>query len=189
MKILICGDSFSYDSNNENSWVTKLHSIFQVTNLSQCGVGEYKIYQQLKSVDVDSFDKILISHGSPNRLYINQEQVLHKDKTHKNSDLIFTDVEDKKDSNQLANIAYNYFINIFDLEYYSYIHNLVCQDLDRLTQHTNVLHITHFDYSKLYNFDKKLIEFHNIWLQHPGDINHYDPAGNALVFNKLVELL
>lgn len=189
MKILICGDSFSYDHTNENSWVTRLRSNFQVTNLSQCGIGEYKIYQQLKSVDVNNFDKILISHGSPNRLYINQEYALHKDKTHKNSDLIFTDVEDKKDSNWLANLAYNYFINIFDLEYHSYIHNLICQDIDRLTQHTNVLHITHFDYSKLYDFNKKLIEFYDIWMQHSGNINHYTSTGNTLVYKKLIELL
>jgi hypothetical protein len=189
MKLLICGDSFSYNHNNDLSWVTQLSSKFETTNLSQCGCGQYKIQQQLKSVDLNKFDKILISHGSSNRLYINQPYALHNDQPHKHSDLLFTDVEDKKDQNPLALTAYNYFVNIFDLEYYAYIHNLICQDIDQMTQGHCVVHTTHFDYTGLYNFNHNLIGFYNIWKQYPGDINHYNSLGNKIVYDRMVKIL
>lgn len=189
MNLLICGDSFSYYNGDANSWVTKIHAEFNATNLSSCGIGEYKIFQQLKSVDLNNYDKILISHGSPTRLYINQEHSLHTNKIYKNSDLIFADVEIKKDKNDLANAAYNYFLHIFDIEYYRYMHNLICADIDNFSKSRSVIHITHFDYTNLYQFDNTLIELYNTWIENKGTINHYNVNGNNIVFNRLLKTL
>ena len=189
MKLLICGDSFSYDHGYEQSWVTMIKDTAQVTNLSQCGCGEYKIYKQLMSVDLSKFDKIIVSHGSPNRIYINQPHALRQTDTHKHSDLLFTDVEEKKNKDNLARVAYEYFVNIFDVEYYAYVHNLICRDIDELTSAVPTLHITHFDYSLLYDFNHKLVSFHDVWLKNKGNINHYNALGNNIVYNTIQELL
>ena len=189
MKLLICGDSFSYDHNNLLSWPSLIKQQYTVTNLSQCGCGEYKIYKQLMSKDFNQFDKILICHTSPNRLYINNQYVLHDSDTHQYSDLLFADAEDKKDKSNIAKIAYDYFVSIFDSEYYAHIHNLICADIDNITKQKEVIHVTHFDYSSLYQFDNKLVNCYNIWTQHRGDINHYDVVGNKIIFEKIVDLL
>jgi hypothetical protein len=188
MKLLIAGDSFSYNHSNDDSWPTKLSKLVSVTNLSQCGCGEYKIYKQLKSVNLLDFDKILIFHTSPNRLYVNHNS-LHSSTSHQNSDLLFTDVEDKKDQSILAKAAYDYFVNIFDTEYHSYVHNLICNDIHRLTYNLPTSHFTNFDYSDLYNFDNNLIDYYNIWTEHRGNINHYNKNGNDIIFNKIIDLL
>ena len=48
--ILICGDSFAADwtkKYNGNGWVNMLCNDFNITNVAEAGVSEYKIYQQL----------------------------------------------------------------------------------------------------------------------------------------------
>jgi hypothetical protein len=189
MKLLICGDSYGYNHRLLDSWVTKISELGEVTNLSQCGVSEYKILHQLLSVDLDKFEKILILHTSPNRVHVNTNTFYSDSETHKNCDLLFGDVESKKDTDFLANLAYNYFIHIFDLEYYSYIHNLICQDIDQRTKRLPVIHITAFDYTNLYQFDDRLIDFSDIASNHFGDINHLTKTGNMLLYDRLLKII
>ena len=54
MHFLICGDSFSADT---KGWPGKLGAT--ITNRSQRGIGEYKIFQQV--YEVEQFDKIMSS--------------------------------------------------------------------------------------------------------------------------------
>jgi len=185
--ILICGDSFSYDHDLTQSWVTKLKKLYSVTNLSQCGCSQYKIKLQLDSVDLSKFHAIIIFHTSPNRLYINKTYAITDAHSHENCDLLFSDVESKKNKSNLARIAYEYFVNIFDNDYYQYVHNLILADIDRLTQPYRVLHFTNFDYSQMHNFNNNLINFYDIFLKHRGNINHLDQQGNDMVFLQIIK--
>ena len=63
MELLIIGDSFSADwsikYNDYLGWPSLLLEHYQITNLSQAGVGEYKIYKQLLSVtNLEKYDII-----------------------------------------------------------------------------------------------------------------------------------
>lgn len=185
MKLLLCGDSFSYDHTIEHTWPTRLSKIHTIDNLSQCGCGEYKIKLQLASCDLESYDGVLIFHTSPNRVYYNQLNIMHADNFHQQSDLLFTDVEHHRRTNKLAQIAYDYFVNIFDSDYYSYIHNLICTDIDRTTKQYNVYHFTAFDYTRLYQFNNKLVDLYNVWNHHQGNINHLSQTGHDEFFKKI----
>ena len=189
MKLLVCGDSFSYNHQVDYSWPTKLSQIHKVDNLSQCGCGEYKIQLQIASRDLTDYDAILIFHTSPNRIYYNHPNTMHSDGFHKDSDLLFADVEHHRHKNSLAQTAYDYFLNIFDAEYYSYVHNLICANIDKDTKQYKTYHFTAFDYTKLYQFDNSLIDLYNIWYTNPGDVNHLAPAGHDEFFLQINSLL
>lgn len=189
MKLLICGDSFSFDHQHPQSWVTQLSSYADVVNLSQCGCSEYKIKQQLESIDVTEFDKIFVFHTSPSRLYLGQPNPLAVKSTHINSDLVFSDVEEKRYTHELARIAYEYYVNIYDKKYYEYVHSLICADIDSQTKHLDVVHFTNFDYTGLYNFGNNLINFYSVWAKNKGNINHYSVRGNKVLLEKILKLL
>jgi hypothetical protein len=188
-KILICGDSFSYDHGLAQSWVSRLNQLYSITNLSQCGCSEYKIKLQLARVDLSYFDVIMMFHTSPNRLYINQTYAMTNTPSHEHCDLLFSDVESKKSQSSLARIAYDYFVHIFDKDYYQYVHDLILSDLDQITKPYRVLHFTNFDYTQMYDFRGTLISFYDIFLQHKGNINHLDQQGNDMIFLQVTEQL
>ena len=53
-KLLIAGDSFAADwtiKYKGEGWVNTLCKDYDVTNIAQAGVSEYKIYNQLKKID------------------------------------------------------------------------------------------------------------------------------------------
>ena len=61
MKILILGDSFATDWTSKypqgKGWPNLLAEKFDVTNLAQAGISEYKILKQIKSVsNLEKFD-------------------------------------------------------------------------------------------------------------------------------------
>lgn len=186
-KILICGDSFAADWSVKYQgigWPNMLENKYKVTNLAQAGCCEYKIYQQLISVNLNKFDKIIISHTSPYRLYVKQHPLHNKDPLHKNSDLIYSDIKDHK---ELSSII-DYYENYFDLNYAEFIHNLICQKIDELTRHYPVIHITSFDWNNLYKFSN-MISFEHIFKKYRGNINHYNEAGNQIVFDTVKSYL
>lgn len=185
MNLLICGDSFSYDHKVLHSWPTRLSQNHQVTNLSQCGCSEYKIKLQLSNQNLESYDAILIFHTSPNRIYYNSRNTMHNDNFHYESDLLFSDVEHHRHHDNIAKIAYDYFVNIFDAEFYRYIHDLICRDIDCQTKAYKVFHFTAFDYSDLYQFDNRLKSLYNIWKDHMGNVNHLNPTGHDMFLDTI----
>lgn len=189
MKILLCGDSFSYDHKIAHSWPTRLLMLHQVDNLSQCGCSEYKIKLQIQSQSVSDYDAVLIFHTSPYRIYLNRPSRLHINDSHKDADLLFADVEHHRHHNQLAQHAYDYFKHIFDADYYCYMHNLICSDIHQNTKSNNVHHFTAFDYSKLYQFDNTLTDLYNTWTSHQGDVNHLSPTGHDVFFETITGIL
>ena len=178
-KLLIIGDSFSSDD-TKDSWVNHLH--YRVTNLSSGGSSEYRILKKLENINVNLFDKILIVHTSPNRIYIDKNPIHIHDSKYQECDLIYNDVKDKHD-NKFARLASWYFEECWDIEHATYIHNLLIKQAMELTKHKG-LHITFFDYHH-----PMLINFYDYWKKFPGDINHLNIEGNLTVSDYINSLL
>lgn len=188
-KILICGDSFAADWSCRKSlsgWPNFLADHHDVTNLAQAGCGQYKIYLQLRSVNLSDFDTVVVSHTSPNRLYVKKHPI-HTG-IHINSDLIYSDIKahSKKDA-RLSPIV-DYFENYFDLQYAEFVHSLICKEIDQLLYGHAVIHMTGFDWSGLYKFPD-LISFEKIAARGKGYANHFDPSGNKLVYQTIMDRL
>lgn len=190
MKLLICGDSFAakFPAQAEHKgWPELLEENYNTTNLAQAGCGEYKIWLQLNSIKLDQFDRIIISHTSPYRLYVREHPIYKKGK-HQHSDLIYQDIkEHSKDNHSLLPLV-NYFENYCDLEYLEFTHNLICKEIDQMTKQLPVIHCTHFEWKNLYQFDS-LINFYKTYKTHSGTVNHYNATGNKIVYNKILEVL
>lgn len=189
-KLLICGDSFSADWTCKRKgvgWVNMLDRDFKVTNLSQAGCSEYKILKQLKSVKLDDFDKVIVSHTGPYRLYVDNHPVHSEDILHKNSCLLYTDIVEHAKIDSSLKPLVEYFEKYFNLEYAEHIHNLLLKEIEELTP-KNTLHISHVDWKNLYEF-KTFIKFEKVFNKHRGDINHYNHTGNNIVYQKVLEEL
>lgn len=188
MKIGLFGDSFGYELHDQPypSWVTLLKNNFEIINHCQSGVSEYKILQQLKKSNLESFDKILITHTSPLRVYVAHNPLHTNSNSHKNCDIIFTDIADRTDDFSMA--CQQYFRYIFDIDYATNIHNMICQQIDQLCQNKSVLHITHFDYTGLFKFCP-MLNFYQFWLKNKGEVNHYNQTGNQKVYKEVLNYL
>lgn len=184
-KLLISGDSFSADwtkKYNGLGWVNMLDYHFDITNISQAGVSEYKIYLQLKSQDLSKFDKILVSHTSAYRIPI-QEHPIHKDDLlHDNCDIIFSDVEKHLD-NPIMKTAYDFYSEIFHTDYYCFVNDLIYKEIYNLVP--NALHITFFDSF----YPDSVLKFEDVFLDNRGVINHLNDIGNRRVYENVLEYL
>jgi hypothetical protein len=184
-RLLICGDSFSTDWTKKYEgigWVNMLENNFDITNISQAGVSEYKIYQQLKSVDLSKFDKILVSHTSAYRIPI-QEHPIHKnDVLHHSCDILFSDVENHLD-NPVMKTAYDFYSEIFYPDYFCFVNDLIYEKIKGITP--TATHITFFDSF----YDNSVHKFENVFLENKGTINHLNELGNKMIYEKVLELL
>lgn len=183
-KLLICGDSFSckWPSTNNIGWPTLLESDYDITNLSQAGVSEYKIYKQLSSIDIKKYDKIIVCHTSPYRIPIEVHPYFKKETLHKNSDLIFKDVESKKFSSFKMFIAYYFFKFFFNIEYFKFSHLLILNEIKKVN--SNIVHITFF---KLESSD--VLDLSNYFMKFRGDVNHLSKEGNFKVYSHIKNIL
>jgi len=190
MNLLICGDSFAADWTIKypgQGWPNMLSQNFTVTNLAQAGCSEYKILKQLQSVDLTKFDKIIISHTSPYRVYVERHPVHFNDPLHKHCDLIYSDVKDHAVDNKSLLPIVEYFEKYFDLEHARYMHTLVCKDIQELLPvGCNVLHISNIDWEELYIFPH-MINFYHLFKTNPGNMNHFDTIGNQFVYKQILE--
>jgi hypothetical protein len=187
MKILICGDSFAADwtlKYKGHGWPNLLARENDVTNVAQAGCSEYKIYKQLVAQNLDDYDLIIVSHTSAYRWYIETPHPVHfADPLHKNSDLIYTDIEEyNKFSSSLSLSSILYFFRTFySLEYADFIHKLISEKIFEISKDKKVLHLTHIDTK--YTFD--VVNFSDIFRDYRGTINHYNDIGNRIVFERL----
>lgn len=186
MKLGIFGDSFGYQNSTNlfPSWVDHLSQHGIIDNYCQCGVGEYKILQQLKAVNLNYYDQIIITHTSPGRVFIRNNPLYSDSTTHKHCDILFSDIEHRDD--QFSKTCHNYFKYIFDMDYAIDIHNMICHEIDSLTKQYNVIHLTHFDYSKCYQYPS-ILNFHKMWLKNRGPVNHYNEYGNQEIYRVLLK--
>jgi hypothetical protein len=184
MKLLICGDSFSADWTKKypgSGWPNLLALDHQVSNLSQPGCSEYKILQQLKSQRLDRFDAVIISHTSPYRIYVKQHPVHANDVLHHSCDLIYSDIKEHSNTRPDLAVLVEFFERYFDPEYACDIHNMICEKIDQLCGNHPVIHLSHIDWSDLYQF-KNMINFEALFQKHRGNINHFDAKGNQTIY-------
>lgn len=182
MKILLAGDSFAADQQipGPKSWWQMLQD-HTVVNIAQPGVGEYKIWQQILRSKLSEFDVVLVCHTSPYRIHA-QINPFHSKGSHVHSDLIYKDVEAAPDSPVKEHILY-WFQEIMDLDHARSIHGLI---KEKIFNHLNQLqiahcHMTFFDTDQdVFRLDHE-INFHKIWKEHSGSINHLSQRGNELV--------
>ena len=192
MKLLICGDSFAADWTVKYKgvgWTNMLANDYQVINLAQAGCGEYKIYKQLTSVNTDDFDRIIISHTSPYRIYTTNHPVHANDKLHKNSDLIYADLKEHSKTNKKILPLVEFFENYFEPESAIFTHTLICEKINNLLKNrSGVLHMTAINWDKLYCFPN-MIDFSHLFVKNRGLINHFDEQGNQLIYKTVKEKL
>lgn len=185
-KLLIVGDSFAADWPGEG-WPKMLAKHFNVTNLAQAGVGEYKILKQLKSVNCNLFDCVIVSHTSPSRIHTPRHP-LHTAGLHKDCDLIYEDLQRTSWFNQSLKIAKGWFNYHYDDEYQLDIYRLIRKEINDLIQ-VPYISISHVDFGTNLVLEKNHIDFKDVWANHRGTVNHYDQIGNKKVYKKLMELL
>jgi hypothetical protein len=188
-RLLICGDSFSADWTVKYSvvgWPNMLTQDYDVINLSQAGCSEYKIYQQLTSVDLNLFDRIIIAHTSPYRIYVEHHPIHNQDPLHGNSDLIYADLVFHKDTHPELKSPIDFFEKYFSLEYAEFTHRLICQEINNLVIDLPAIHMINFEGQ--YPFPNA-IDFTLLFKTNRGTINHYDKKTNTIIYNKLKLLL
>jgi len=179
--LLIIGDSFAADwSSKSNSlgWVNKLESDYDVTNLAQAGVSEYKLYLQLQSVNPKNYDQIIVSHTSAYRIPIEEHPIHKGDSLHNNCDIIFSDVKEHLD-NPIMKTAYDFYSEIFHADYFVFINELIYKEIHKITP--NALHITFFDSF----YDDNVLKYETIFLKNRGNINHLNDVGNMIIYNEM----
>ena len=159
-----------------------LENDFDVTNISQAGVSEYKIYLQLKLQDLSKFDKILVSHTSAYRIPIQEHPIHKEDSLHNECDIIFSDVSAHLD-NPVMKTAYDFYSDIFYPEYFCFVNDLIYKEILNISP--NSLHITFFD--SFYPND--VIKFEDVFLNNKGVINHLDKIGNEIIYKKVLHYL
>jgi hypothetical protein len=190
MNILIVGDSFSSDWSIKYSeysgWPNLLAKDYDITNMSQAGCSEYKILKQLQLVDLQQYDFVVISHTSPGRIYTPMHPVHSTDPLHKNSDLIYTDIE--YHNSRLKNIfnislktACKFFLYHYDDEYYDYVYKLIRNEITSLTKNCPTLIVNHLPCLADYTGDN-ILDFSSMLETHRGTINHFSQAGNQLIY-------
>jgi hypothetical protein len=184
-KLLIAGDSFAADWSkkykNASGWVNTLCEDYDVTNIAQAGVSEYKIYNQLKRIDTSNYDIILISHTSAYRIPVIEHPIHSKDILHNNCDLIYSDL--KEHDNELTKIAVDFYEKLFDPDFFIFIHNLIINEI--IQKYPTAINITFFDsfsHSIFHNFEK-------IFLNNKGNVNHLNQVGNNLIYKKIKNIL
>lgn len=188
MKILLIGDSFSTRNDNPNSWTTKLSNEFSVTNLSQAGIGEYKILKQLEKSKWQKYLLTICSHTSPSRVHT-KEHPLHKEGTHKNCDLIYSDIMDRTGFlNPALKTAQGWFKYHYDDQYQIDVYNLIRKKILDSVE-TNYLAISHVEALKDFVIEPNFLDFSEVWSKHRGNINHYTVEGNMLVYDAIISYI
>lgn len=182
MQILIAGDSFAAKWHGGRGWVDKLEKRYNVTNIAQGGVSEYKILKQLETIDHSKFDIVIVSHTSPYRVHT-PNHPLHKTKLHANCDLIANDIMDRYSLfNNSLRAAQGYIKYHFDEEYYIDIYKLIrSKILDLIT--AKYISMSHLKLSKHLTVEPDHMDFYKTWQKHRGNYCHYDDKGNSIVYN------
>jgi hypothetical protein len=184
MKILIAGDSFAADwkiKYRGNGWVNMLFNDYDVTNIAQAGVSEYKIYQQLINHDTTKYDEIIISHTSAYRIPVVEHPIHSKDILHSNCDLIYTDIKEHENNPKIKPII-DFYENYFHIDSAIFTHTLIVNEIKKL--HPNAINITFFD-----SFNQDMYQFENVFLNNGGNMNHMNEVGNRIIYNEIKTIL
>lgn len=182
--ILICGDSFAADWTKKYDgigWVNMLSNDYDITNVAEAGVSEYKIYQQIKKQKIQDYDKIIISHTSAYRMPVETHPIHSKDILHHNCDFIYSDIKEHVDNPEVKCVV-DLYEKYFHVDYAIFVHELIVKEINLLCP--NAINITFFD-----SFNKDSIQLEDIFLKNRGNMNHLNEMGNKMVYNKITKLL
>lgn len=198
MKILIIGDSFAADwsikYNYCNGWPNLLAKKYNVTNLAQAGVSEYKIYKQLETILwINEYKIVIVSHTSPYRVPTRNHPIHYNDVLHNNADLMLNDL--KYHGNKLNNFfnkslssAINFFKYHYDVDFYETTYKLYRKAIEDRLSCTNFISLNMFPNLEY----KSTIDLSGLVTTHNGKINHVSEEGNRLIFeiltNKIQEI-
>jgi len=177
-RILIIGDSFSA---NTLGWPSMIGE--DITNLSQNGVGEYKIMLQARKTNLTRFETIIVCHTSPWRVHTRFHPIHHDNQSRNENDFLLSDVEYHSKHNKQMLEVKKYLEKYMDPSYQMDMYRLIVNELKTIP---NSLHITFHDVQ-----DTSIIEnnYHSIWLENPGTINHMNDKGNFEVSKHIKELI
>jgi len=189
MKILIAGDSFATVwPNSQLGWPTLLAKKYDVVNLAQAGIGEYKILKQIESQEINNFDLVIVSHTSPSRLHTNNHPV-HKEGFHKNCDLILNDLINRSAfRNPSLKAAQEYFKYHYDDAYQIDIYNLIRKQINELIT-IPYISMSHVDVVNTLAIEANHLDFSNLWSKERGNMNHYTVEGNFKIFETLEDII
>ena len=173
--IYVFGDSFAASRNPDN-WVNFLN--VEVTNLSNNGSSEYRIWKTFKQYQSKLTDKdiCIFVHTSPYRIFLKDDVPISSRAvdTHTHCDLIFNDIYSKNEK-QFINVL----TTIWDDEYFDDTFTLYVKDLLTVP---NSVHITFFP--------SKLVDsFHDIWSANKGTTNHMSQTGNRLTAERILKII
>ena len=190
-KLLICGDSFAADwtvKYRGQGWPNLLSTEFEIINLARAGVGQYKIYNQIISQNLNNFDAVVIAHTSPYRMYVKEHPVHNSDSLHGQCDLIYSDLKDSLSTHPEIKPVVEYFEKYFDTEYAEFVHKLICEKIESICAEFShkVVHLLNF--KDQYPF-KNSLDFTAVFEQHRGSMNHFDDQGNKIVYNVILSKL
>lgn len=188
-RILIAGDSFSTVwPDGGAGWVDLLARDYDVVNLSEAGIGEYKILKQIESVNTSSFDFVIVSHTSPSRIHT-RNHPLHKTGFRKNCDLILNDLDGHFNPFNLNLLVSKLFFRYhYDDEYQIDVYNLIREKIKSLIN-TKYISISHVDIAADLAIEQSHIDFSTLWSKERGYVNHYTDAGNKSVYNTIKEII
>lgn len=184
--VLICGDSFSADwtvKYDGFGWPNLLAQDFNVTNIAQAGCSEYSIYKQIKSQNLNKYDRVIVAHTSPYRLYTSTHPVHNGDPLHHNSALIYTDIKEHAKNNTELNPIIDYYKKYFNKENALFMHNLLCKEIDDMCP-VDTIHVLNIDCKKCYSF-KRMMNFHKVFAKNRGLMNHFNDKGNLKVYKQI----
>lgn len=175
--ILIFGDSFSADwgKDTRTSWVDIITEKYNVINIAQAGVGEYKIYLQLKSLNLNNFSYIIGNHTSHSRVH--SRLSIHNTEMHSNCDLMYSDSMHLKEARW-------YFENVYDDAYHKFTYELIRNKIDTMLERYDK-----FIFDPFYSKYKNVYSFVGKWKFDAKNKNHFDTKTNIeiaeLIKNKI----
>ena len=152
-----------------------------VTNVSQAGVSEYKILQQVKDHICSDPDVVIVCHTSPYRVHTLSHPVHHTG-LHKDCDLLYTDIEYHYNQNPTPelSIAMGYFEHHFDPDYYNQIYYLCRREISWLVP--NNIPLINVDFFP----GNTGLDLSDLPKSHPGQPNHMSESGHKIAYEKIV---
>lgn len=199
MQILIIGDSFAADWTvkypNQKGWPNLLAEHFPVRNLSQAGVSEYKIYQQLMSLDdISKYDYFIVSHTSPYRAVTRRHPIHYNDSLHKHADLLLSDIDYHSRTikglfNFSLKAAQSYIKYHYDIEYHETTYKLFRNAINQQLPSDKLIVISNFPTKIQYPNEKNFLDVSKLQKEYPGLMNHLSDQGNAIICNTIMKKL
>jgi hypothetical protein len=193
MKILIVGDSFAADWTvkypTQSGWPNLLAQKYDVTNIAQAGVSEYKILKQLQSVNITEYNLVIASHTSPLRVHTNTHPIHQSDDLHTNADLILSDLLYHLHTftgffNWALRAAIGYFKYHYDDNFQIDVYKLIRQDIKSMITVPYLVLSNHIVNDNLI-IESNVLKIGTVQLKHPGLINHMSDTGNRIVFDTI----